>query len=284
MTDDLRGHVALITGATDGIGRLTASRLSARRATVLVHGRSRDKVDAVVAEIEGKGGKARGLVADLAAAGRVRALAGEVLEATPQLDILINNAGVGDPGGPRRESDDGYELHFAVNTLAPVVLTRLLAGRLAERAPDTYQDTSQDKGGARVVMVASAAQAEIDFDNLMLTRGYDGKRAYAQSKLALIMATMELAEELKSQGVTVNALHPGTLLNTKMVRQGFGSALGPADAGAEAEEHLATAPMLADITGAYFDRMDQAEPEVQAGDGEARRRLMALIDQLAEAV
>ncbi|MBK5929929.1 SDR family NAD(P)-dependent oxidoreductase [Halochromatium salexigens] len=183
MTDDLRGHVALVTGATDGIGRLTASRLSARRTTVLVHGRSRE----------------------------------------------------------------------------------------------------QDKGGARVVMVASAAQAEIDFDDLMLTRGYDGKRAYAQSKLALVMATMELADELKSQGVTVNALHPGSLLNTKMVRQGFGSALGPAEAGAEAEERLATAPMLADITGAYFDRMDQAEPEVQARDDEARRRLMGMIDQLAEA-
>ncbi|MCF7996932.1 MAG: SDR family NAD(P)-dependent oxidoreductase [Chromatiaceae bacterium] len=275
MTDDLRGHVALVTGATDGIGRLTASRLSARRATVLVHGRSRDKVDAVVAEIEGEGGKARGLVADLAALGRVRELASEVLETTPELDILINNAGVGDPVGPRRESEDGLELHFAVNTLAPVMLTRLLAGRLVE--------TAQDKGGARVVMVASAAQAEIDFDDLMLTRGYDGKRAYAQSKLALVMATMELADELKSQGVTVNALHPGTLLNTKMVRQGFGSALGPAEAGAEAEEHLATAPMLADITGAYFDRMDQAEPEVQARDDEARRRLMARIDQLAEA-
>lgn len=275
MTDDLRGHVALVTGATDGIGRLTASRLSARRATVLVHGRSRDKVDAVVAEIEGEGGKARGLVADLAAVGRVRELAGEVLEMTPRLDILINNAGVGDPRGPRRESEDGYELHFAVNALAPVVLTRRLSDRLAE--------TVQVQGDARVVMVASAAQAAIDFDDPMLTRGYDGMRAYAQSKLALVMATMELAEALKSQGVTVNALHPGSLLNTKMVRQGFGDALGPAEAGAEAEEHLATAPMFADVTGAYFDRMDQAETELQARDGEARRRLMALIDQLAEA-
>jgi NAD(P)-dependent dehydrogenase (short-subunit alcohol dehydrogenase family) len=275
MTDDLRGHVALVTGATDGIGRLTAARLSARGATVLVHGRNREKVDAVVAEIEQDGGKARGVVADLAAIGQVRRLAHEVLETTPRLDILINNAGVGDPRGPRRESDDGYELHFAVNTLAPVALTRLLADRLAE--------TAQDVGLARVVMVASVAQAEIDLDDPMLTRGYDGMRAYAQSKLALVMATMELAEALKPRGVTVNALHPGTLLNTKMVREGFGSALGPAEAGAEAEEHLATAPMLADITGAYFDRMDQAEPEVQARDGDARRRLMALLDQLAEA-
>ncbi|NBC48441.1 MAG: SDR family NAD(P)-dependent oxidoreductase [Gammaproteobacteria bacterium] len=275
MANDLQGRVALVTGATDGIGRLTAARLSARGATVLVHGRNREKVDAVVAEIEQDGGKAHGLVADLAAISQVRLLADQVLDMTPRLDILINNAGVGDPRGPRRESDDGYELHFAVNTLAPVVLTRLLVDRLAEAA--------QDAGAARVVMVASVAQTEIDLDDPMLTTGYDGMRAYAQSKLALIMATMELAEALKPRGITVNALHPGTLLNTKMVREGFGRAQGPAEAGAEAEEHLATAPMLADITGAYFDRMDQAEPEVQARDGDARQRLMALLDQLAEA-
>ena len=275
MAEDLHGRVALVTGATDGIGRLTAARLGGRGATVLVHGRDRGKVDAVVAEIEADGGEARGFVADLGALRRVRELAGDVLDGISRLDILINNAGVGDPRGPRRQSDDGHELHFAVNTLAPVVLTRLLAERLAE--------TARASGEARVVMVASAAQAPIDFEDPMLTRGYDGMRAYAQSKLALIMATLELAGELQGRGVTVNALHPGILLDTKMVRQGFGGAMGPADSGAEAEEHLATAPELAGVTGAYFDRLDRAEPEAQARDGDARRRLMALIERLGDA-
>ncbi|WP_200286416.1 SDR family NAD(P)-dependent oxidoreductase [Rhabdochromatium marinum] len=207
----------------------------------------------------------------------VRTLAEATLAAAPRLGILLNNAGVGDPPGPRRESTDGHELHFAVNTLAPVVLTRLLAKRLAETARTTQP--------ARVVMVASVAQAPIDFEDPMLTQGYDGMRAYAQSKLGLIMATIELAAEFKPLGITVNALHPGTLLDTKMVREGFGRALGSADTGAEAEaeEHLATAPSLAEVTGVYFDQMKRALPEAQAQDAGSRQRLMALLDQLADA-
>jgi len=272
MTTDLDDRVAVVTGATDGIGRLTAMRLAQRGARVLVHGRSSDKVDDVVERIEADGGAAQGLVADLAVLAHVRRLADEVTETAQRLDILINNAGVGDPRGPRRESDDGHELHFAVNTLAPVLLTQLLADRLAE--------TAKAHGEARVVMVASAAQAAIDFDDPQLTRGYDGMRAYAQSKLALVMATIELAQQFEPRQITVNALHPGTLLNTKMVREGFGSAMGPAEDGAEAELHLAAAPELAGVTGAYFDRMDRAEPEAQAKDPEARRRLMELIAEL----
>ena len=273
MNDKLTDRVALVTGATDGIGELTAKWLAARGAAVLVHGRNPDKVDRVVEEIRADGADAQGLVADLAAVAQVRTLARDVINHGERLDILINNAGVGDTRGPRRESDDGLELHFAVNTLAPVLLTRLLADRLAE--------TAEVHGEARVVMVASVAQRAIDFDDPQLTRGYDGMRAYAQSKLGLIMATMELAAELGPRGVTVNALHPGTLLDTKMVRQGFGRAQGPAEDGAEAEVHLATAPELASVTGAYFDRLKRAEPAAQAKDPEARRRLMALIDELS---
>jgi NAD(P)-dependent dehydrogenase (short-subunit alcohol dehydrogenase family) len=272
MSDDLTDRVVLVTGATDGIGELTAQWLAARGATVLVHGRNPDKVDRVVAQVRADGGDARGMVADLAAIARVRELADDVIDSGERLDILINNAGVGDSRGARRESDDGNELHFAVNTLAPVLLTRLLADRLAE--------TARARGEARVVMVASVAQTAIDFDDPQLTHGYDGMRAYGQSKLALIMATIELAEQLQPRGVTVNALHPGTLLNTKMAREGFGRAMGPAEDGAEAEVHLATAPGLAGITGTYFDRLNRAEPAPQAKDPEARRRLMALIDEL----
>jgi len=272
MSDDLTGRVVLVTGATDGIGELTAQWLAARGATVLVHGRNPDKVNRVVEQVRADGGDARGMVADLAAVARVRELADDVIDSGERLDILINNAGVGDPRGPRRESTDGHELHFAVNTLAPVLLTRLLADRLAE--------TAKARGEARVVMVASVAQTAIDFDDPQLTHGYDGMRAYGQSKLALIMATIELAKQLEPRGVTVNALHPGTLLNTKMAREGFGKAMGPAEDGAEAEVHLATAPELAGVTGTYFDRLNRAEPAAQAQDPEARRRLMALIDEL----
>jgi len=272
MSNDLENRVALVTGATDGIGELTAKRLAARGATVLVHGRNADKVQRVVEQIRSDGGQARGVVADLAAVAGVRSLAEDVIGQGQRLDILINNAGVGDPRGPRRESEDGHELHFAVNTLAPVLLTRLLADRLAE--------TAQAHGEVRVVMVASVAQTAIDFDDPQLTRGYDGMRAYGQSKLALIMATMELADRFEPRGVTVNALHPGTLLNTKMVREGFGNAMGPAEDGAEAEVHLATAPELAGTTGAYYDRLRRAQPASQAKDPDARRRLMALMDDL----
>jgi len=275
MGEELQDRVALVTGATDGIGALTARRLAARGATVLVHGRNAHKVDRAVEQIRADGGDARGLTADLAAVERVRRLAEQVMDSSEHLDILINNAGVGDPRGPRRKSDDGHELHFAVNTLAPVLLTQLLADRLA--------DTAQARGAARVVMVASVAQTPIDFDDPQLTRGYDGMRAYAQSKLALIMATMELAEQLKPRAVTVNALHPGTLLNTKMVREGFGSAMGPAEDGAEAELHLAIATELAGVSGAYFDRVERADPQAQAQDAGARQRLMALIAELSGA-
>jgi len=275
MSNHLADRTVLVTGATDGIGALTAKRLAARGATVLVHGRSPDKVERVVEQIRSDGGSAHGLVADLAAVARVRSLAEDVMRQGRRLDILINNAGVGDPRGPRRESEDGHELHFAVNTLAPVLLTRLLADRLSE--------TASAHGEARVVMVASVAQTAIDFDDPQLTRGYDGMRAYAQSKLALIMATMELAAGLEPHGVTVNALHPGTLLNTKMVREGFGSARGPAEDGAEAEVHLATSPELSGVTGAYFDRLSRAKTAAQAQDAEARQRLMALIDELTGA-
>jgi NAD(P)-dependent dehydrogenase (short-subunit alcohol dehydrogenase family) len=182
-------------------------------------------------------------------------MARNVRDAAPRHGILINNAGVGDARGNRRESSNGFELYFAVNTVASVLLTRLLADRLAE--------TARRHGSAQVVMVASAAQNAVDFDDLMLTRGYSGMRAYARSKLALVMTTIELAAALRDRGVTVNALHLGSLLDTEMVREGFGRPLGPAEAGAQAEEHLATAPELADVTGLF--RMHGARQAASPG-------------------
>src|SRR3954468_19045822 len=172
----MNGRTVLITGATDGLGRALAADLAGRGARVLVHGRDPARVSGAVEET----GAAGGYVAALASLAEVRRLADEVARHHAGLDVLVSNAGIGTtlPGdGARMESLDGYELRFAVNHLAGFLLTRLLEPLLVA-APD-----------ARIVNVASAGQWPIDFDDVMLERTYDGSRAYAQSKLAQIMAT-----------------------------------------------------------------------------------------------
>ncbi|HWC27587.1 MAG TPA: SDR family NAD(P)-dependent oxidoreductase, partial [Solirubrobacteraceae bacterium] len=175
-------QVILVTGATDGLGRATACELAARGAAVLLHGRDRGKLDAVLSQTRAATGndRLRGYVADLASLDEVRGLAAQVQDHEPRLDVLINNAGVG--GIARSESRDGYELNFAVNHLAHFLLTTSLLGLLRRSAP------------ARIVNVSSAGQSRIDFDDVMLTRRYDPMDAYARSKLAQIMFTVELAD------------------------------------------------------------------------------------------
>ena len=206
----LDGKVILLTGATDGMGRALAAGLAVEGATVLVHGRDQGRIAATVAEVTeaaGGPGRVRAYQADLASLSAVRALADQVSKAEPRLDVLVNNAGIGvnEPGGgARQESADGLELRFAVNYLAGYALTRLLLPLLTRSAP------------ARIVNVASIGQQAIDFDDVMLTKDYDGMRAYRQSKLAQIMNTFDLAEELEAAGVTVTALHPATFMPTKL--------------------------------------------------------------------
>jgi len=159
-------------------------------------------------------------------------------------------------------------LTFAVNYLAPFLLTRLLLPLLRRSAP------------ARIVNVASAGQSPIDFDDVMLERRYDGMRAYAQSKLAQIMFTFDLAEELEGTGVTVNSLHPASLMDTKMVFETFGSASSDVQEGAEATVYLAASPELEGVTGKYFDGQREARAEDQAYDPEARDRLRRLAEEL----
>ncbi len=198
---ELKDKTILITGSTDRVGRVVAQRLGAAGARVLVHGRDATRGKAVVTEIEAAGGKAELLVADLSSLAEVRRLAEAVRARTDRLDILINNAGIGTAGqGAKRQvSADGYELRFAVNYLAGFLLTSELLPLLKASMP------------ARIVNVASAGQQAIDFSDVMLTRSYDGVRAYCQSKLAQILFTVDLAEQLKGTGVTVNALPPGEL-------------------------------------------------------------------------
>jgi NAD(P)-dependent dehydrogenase (short-subunit alcohol dehydrogenase family) len=262
----LDGRTALVTGSTDGVGRLVARRLGEAGARVLVHGRNRERGQRFAAEIEAGGGTAEFMAADLAALAEVRRLAQAVRQTTARLDILINNAGIGTggPGAPRQTSTDGHELRFAVNYLAGFLLTRLLLPLIEESAP------------ARIVNVASAGQQAIDFSDLMLRRGYSGSRAYCQSKLAQIMFTIDLAEELRGSGVTVNALHPATFMNTTMVRQAGVAPRSSVEEGALAILNLATSPALEGQAGLYFNGQREARAGPQAYDAKARGRLRAI--------
>lgn len=197
----------LITGATSGLGRYAFELVRAGH-LVLAHGRDPDRTQRLVEELRGEG-TAEGFVADLASLAQVRELAARVAEAHPDLDVLVNNAGVGAgaPGSGREVSADGHELRLAVNCLAPVVLTRALLPVLRANAP------------ARIVNVGSAGQEPLDFDDPEYTRGYDGFSAYCRSKFALAAHTFDLAAESAGAGVSVNVLHPATFMDTSMVRE-----------------------------------------------------------------
>jgi NAD(P)-dependent dehydrogenase (short-subunit alcohol dehydrogenase family) len=267
----MAGEVVLITGATDGLGAALAAELVGAGAKVLIHGRDPERIDRTASELgDGVVGSYR---ADFASLEQVRAMAERVLAERDRLDVLVNNAGIGAtlPGeGRRLESQDGYELRFAVNYLAGFLLTGLLASLLVASAP------------SRIVNVSSAGQMAIDFDDVMLERGYSGTRAYCQSKLAQVMHTIDLAEQLGDRRVTANCLHPATYMPTKMVFAARGSAVSSLEEGVEATARLVTDPSLDEITGRYFDGLYEAGAEPQAYDREARRRLRELSERLVE--
>jgi NAD(P)-dependent dehydrogenase (short-subunit alcohol dehydrogenase family) len=265
--------VALITGATDGLGRGVAERLAADGLPVHLHGRDPNRLAAAKREIEEATGNEhlRTHLADLASLDEVKPLADEVGESTDSLDVLVNNAGIGS-GRPdssdRAESRDGHELRFAVNYLAGALLTLRLLPLLRRSAP------------ARVVMVSSLGQAPIDFDDVMLERDYDGTTAYCQSKLAQVTFANELAEHVNPAEVTFTSLHPSTFMPTKMVLEERGSSLDPLEQGVDATVRLATAPELEGVTGEFFDRFDETRAQAQAYDPDARRRLWELTLEL----
>jgi NAD(P)-dependent dehydrogenase (short-subunit alcohol dehydrogenase family) len=262
-----QGKVVLVTGATDGLGRGVALALAKQGLTVLVHGRDPARIAATLDEVRRAGAaEARSYRADLASLEEVRGLAAALAE-EPRLDVLVNNAGIGTRvpgGGARQVSRDGHELRFAVNYLSHYLLTRSLVPLLERSAP------------ARIVHVSSAGQAPIDFGDPMLTRGYDGTRAYCQSKLAQILSTIDMAGELAARGVTVNALHPATYMPTKIVP----SPMSTLEEGVEATVHLATGTDVEGVTGRYFDGMREARANAQAYDAGARRKLRELSERL----
>jgi NAD(P)-dependent dehydrogenase (short-subunit alcohol dehydrogenase family) len=256
----------LVTGATDGLGRALATRLAGEGATVIAHARSEKRGREALAELLDGPGDVRLVVGDLASLRAVRALADQVPD---RLDVLVNNAGIGFAGG-RQESDDGYELRFAVNYLAGFLLASLLRDRLAASAP------------ARIVNVASAGQQAIDFDDVMLEDGYDGARAYRQSKLAQIMHAFDLAEELQGRGVTATALHPATFMDTKMVIDAGVTPASTVQEGLEATWRLVADPSVEGVSGAYFNGTREVRADAQAYDLDARRRLRDLSQRLVE--
>jgi len=259
----------LVTGATDGLGRAVAERLAVEGATVLIHGRDRERLAAAESEIEMLAGadRVRTYQADFASLAEVQDMADQVLRDEPELHALVNNAGIG-TGKPdsqgREQSRDGYELRFGVNYLAGFLLTQELLALLRDSAP------------ARIVNVASIGQAPIDFDDPQIEQGYDGTRAYGQSKLAQIAWGMELAQRLGPDGVTVNSLHPSTYMPTKIVLEQAGRSIDTLESGVEATVRLITSPDLEGVTGLFYDRLSEAEPHAQALDPEARRRLWDL--------
>jgi len=233
----------LITGSTDGIGKLAALNLAKAGHQVYLHGRDAEKLDSVIAEVKAVATGAAvdnidGFVADFSDLDAVRKMAVEVNEKLPKLDVLINNAGIYTTASATTK--DGLDIRFVVNYLAPYELTNALLPLLKKSSK------------ARIVNLSSAAQAPISYKAFAGQDRLDDKDAYAQSKLALTMWSMDLAETVASDNINVIAVNPGSLLNTKMVDEAYGEYWSSADKGANILE-LAISDEFADDTGKYFD-------------------------------
>ena len=277
----MAGKTVLITGATSGIGRATALGLARMGAHLAITGRDRGRTEDAAREIRAAGGgQADMLVAELSSQSEVRRLAEEVLQSLSRIDVLINN--VGGYWDTRHVTVDGLERTFALNHLAPFLLTNLLLDKLKQSAP------------ARVVMVSSNAHAagRIDFGDLQGERSYSGARAYSQSKLANILFSYELARRLPATSVTANALHPG-LVNTSFGAEdpaGVQKLLVPLlrpfmkspARGAATSIHLASAADLERVTGRYFANSKPTRSSKPSYDEAAAARLWQVSGDLVD--
>ncbi|MDX2374458.1 SDR family NAD(P)-dependent oxidoreductase [Psychrobacter sp. PP-21] len=234
----------LITGSTDGIGKLAALHLAEAGHHVYLHGRDADKLASVIAEVQAVAtGDAvdhiDGFVADFSDLTAVLKMAADINEKLPTLDVLINNAGIYTTSSAM--TTEGLDVRFVVNYLAPYELTNALLPLLKQSSK------------ARIVNLSSAAQVPISYKAFMGQERLDDKAAYAQSKLALTMWSMHLANRVASDNINVIAVNPGSLLNTKMVDEAYGQYWSPADKGANILTALAVSDEFADDTGKYFD-------------------------------
>lgn len=265
MTD----KVVLITGSTDGIGRQAALELAALGATVLVQGRDATRGRNVVEEIRTATGnqKVDLFIADLSSRQQVRQLAADITNHCGALHVLINNAGVF--MNERRLTVDGLETTFAVNHLAPFLLTNLLLDLLKKSAP------------ARIITVSSVAhtRGKIDFDNLQAEKSFGGYSSYAVSKLANVLFTYELGELLAGTGITSNCLHPG-VIGTKLLRAGFNITGASTSDGAETLIYLAASPEIDGVTGKYFQEKQETPSSPITHDAALRKRMWEVSAQL----
>jgi len=273
----MNGKVCVVTGATSGIGKAAATALAGMGSQVVLVGRDQGRAEATAAEIGAKSTVPPKVeIADLAVMEQVRALAGR-LASLERIDVLINNAGL--VVSERRVTQDGFEYVFAVNHLAPFLLTNLLLPKLTGSAP------------ARVVTVTSDAHtaAKLDLDDPSLEQGWESWRSYANSKLANILFTRELARRLDGTGVTANCAHPG------VVRTGFGRDAKPLmrlgmtiarpfflspERGADTIVYLASSPDVAGETGGYYVKRQRREPSAAARDDAAARRLWEISEKM----
>lgn len=275
----MTGKTCLVTGANSGIGRAIAQGLAARGSRVLMVARSKEKGEAARAKVSTSTNNqaVELLVCDLASQHQVRDLAATVVERYDRLDVLVNNAGL--ILADRTLTEDGIETTFAVNHLAPFLLTNLVRERLEDSAP------------SRIITIASGVHhgGKIDFDDPSAAHGYSAWQAYAQSKLANILFTRELARRLGGTGVTATCLHPG-MVRTGFCRQGpdsfyfrnwFGRMLllSPRK-GADTAIWLATAPEVEGESGGYYKKRQLLIPSKSARDPAIAQRLWKLSEQL----
>lgn len=266
----MRDKTVLITGATDGIGKQTALRLAEMGARVLLHGRNPEKGEKVRQEIISKSGNpmVELLIADLQSLKQVRQLASDVKKTTNRLDVLINNAGV--YMKKRRLSEDGFEMTFAVNHLAPFLLTNLLIDLLKQSAP------------ARVVTVSSVGH-KLVYLNMADLQGkffFWDWVAYCRSKLLNVLFTFELSERLKGTGVAANAVHPGVITTNLLKKAKVGSSASIED-GADPLVYLATSSELNNVSGKYFDRKKISTANRLSNYDKLRKKIWTLSMQLS---
>lgn len=268
-------RVVLVTGSTDGIGRAAARALAAAGAKVILHGRSKAKVDAALAKLteELPGAELEGVSFDLGSLAAVRKGAEQILARVPELHVLVNNAGI--YADERTLTDDGIELTFAVNHVGPFLLTELLAPRL---------EASATEAPSRVIDVSSIAhtRGRVHLEDLSLAQGWTGYAAYAQSKLANVMHAMELAERRDPKKLVAYALHPG-VIGTKLLRQGFGPVQGAStETGARTIVRLAGGTSVDEPSGTYFSEGTPTQPASAARDKQARSALWDATTRLAK--
>ncbi len=275
----MSGKVCLVTGATSGIGRVTARELAQMDATVVAVGRNRQKGEETVAEIKRRSAndKVEFMQADLSSQESIRDLARTFTDKYDQLQVLVNNAG--GVFSKRETTVDGLEMTFALDHLAYFLLTTLLLPVLERSAP------------ARIINVSSGAQGtgKIDFDDLQGAKRYSGWRAYSQAKLANVLFTYELARRLQGTGVTANCLHPGFVATgfaqnnsgalQALIKAGQVFAISP-EKGAETSVFLASSPLVEGVSGKYFANKKDKKSAKQSYDESAARRLWDVSAQL----